>query len=329
MRSLVLAAVLASLAAQPLDRATIDATVRGAADVFEAEYFNLALSKSVSAELRRRAEAGTYASAPTPQDLARLLSRDLLELTRDKHVAVNIRAGAPGGGAVQRRNVPTTAGFRRTEILAGNVGLLDMAFFMRPVEHQDALAAAMKTLQPADALILDMRQNGGGSPDTVALLISYLVTETGRPLFEIVPRKGTPQKYATAELPAELRNGRRPVYVLTSPKSFSGGEGLGFILQDMKRAVVIGEATAGASNPGRGYPINDTFEITVTNGELLTAVSRRNWEGSGVTPDVQVPAADALTVAHVRAIDDLLATMAPGSKRDALSAARAALAVRR
>jgi C-terminal processing protease CtpA/Prc len=326
MRALL--AVILALHFQSIDRTTIESTVRGAADIFAAEYFDVPLSATVSIELKRRLEAGEYGTAATNQELGDRLTRDLFALTRDKHVAVRIRAGVQGGGPVQRRNVPTTAGFRRTEILPGNIGLLDMAFFMRPVEHRDALEAAMKTLQPADALILDMRQNGGGSPDTVALLISYLLDEPGRPLFEIRPRRGEATMYATASPALELRNGRRPVYVLTSTRSFSGGEGLGFVLQDLKRALVIGEVTAGAANPGRGYPINDIFEILVSNGQLLTSVSRRNWEGPGVTPDVAVPAADALTVAHLRAIDDLLAATPAGAKRDELTRVRAQISGR-
>lgn len=330
MRTLVAAVAILASTFQALDHDTIASTVRGAADIFAAEYFDVPLSASVSRELKRRLDAGRYASSASNQELAAALTRDLLELTRDKHVAVQIRRAATGGGAAQeRRDVPTTAGFRRTEILPGNIGLLDLAFFMRPVEHRDALAAAMKTLQPADALILDMRQNGGGSPGTVALLISYLVDEPGRPVFEIRPRTGAVQVYATESPALAIRNGRRPVYVLTSPKSFSGGEGLAFILQDMKRALVIGEGTAGAANPGRGYPINDTFEILVSNGQLLTSGSERNWEGTGVTPDVRVPAADALGVAHLRAIDDLLAQTPVGPKRGDLSRVRMQLSNRR
>ena len=304
MRALIAFAVLLSFSGQSIDRATTDSTVRGAADIFASEYFDAPLSARVSAELNRRLDAGEYAAAATNQALAERLTRDLYGLTRDKHVAVRIRVGGKGGGAAERRDVPTTAGFRRTEILPGNIGLLDMAFFMRPAEHRDALEAAMRKLQPADALILDMRQNGGGSPDTVALLISYLLDEPGRPLFEIRPRHGKTTVYATASPPIDIRNGRRPVYVLTSRQSFSGGEGLAFVLQDIGRAVVIGETTAGAANAGRGYPINDTFEIIVSNGQLLTSVSRRSWEGAGVVPDVLVPASEALEFARLRAISD-------------------------
>ena len=103
--------------------------------------------------------------------------------------------------------------------------------------------------------------------------------------------------------------------MLTSARTFSGGEGLAFLLQELKRAVVIGEVTAGAANPGRPYPAGELFEITVPNGRVVSTIRRANWEGHGVTPDISVPAADAFRVAHLRAIDDLLSNSVPGAPR--------------
>ncbi|MFA5907586.1 MAG: S41 family peptidase [Vicinamibacterales bacterium] len=291
--------------AQPASLAPglIAPTVTGVVDVFSREYFDIPLTGAVRLALTSALAGGRYAKAATPQELAELLTHDLYDVTRDKHVAVQVvRPSSATGSSPAQRDVPTTAGFRRTEVLPGNIGLLDMAYFLRPVEHRDALAAAMKLLQPAAALILDMRNNGGGSPGTVALLMSYLFEEPGKPLFEVIPRTGTREVYATVADTLAWRDGKRPVFVLTSKNSFSGGEGLAFLLQDLKRAVVIGESTAGAANPGRPYPVNDLFEITVPNGQLLTILSRRNWEGNGVTPDIKVPATDALTEAHTRAL---------------------------
>ena len=321
---MVLVLASARTPAQSFDAAAIGSAVRAVVDVFEREYFDAALSKTVADEISRRLDGGRYAGANPPAALATRLTADLYELTRDKHIAVAVatpRAANNGGGA-ERRNVPTTAGFRRTEIIAGNVGVLDLAFFMRPVEHRDALAAAMQVLQPADALLLDMRENGGGSPDTVALLISYLIDGSGQPLFEILRRDGSTDAYRTEAQAPATRNGRRPIYVLTSARTFSAGEGLAFLLQELKRAVVIGEVTAGAANPGRSYPAGTLFEITVPNGKVVTAIARGNWEGSGVAPDVAVPAADAFRVAHLRAIDDLLAT-ASAARREELTRIRA------
>ena len=101
------------------------------------------------------------------------------------------------------------------------------------------------------------------------------------------------------------RDGRRPVYVLTSARTFSAGEGFAFLLQERGRAEVIGERTPGAANPGRPYPVNALFEVTVPNGKVVSAVRRGNWEGIGVVPDIEVPAAEALRIAHARALERL------------------------
>ncbi len=308
---------------QALDASETRSAVKAVADVFAREYFDIPLSISIPEELRRRAASGRYTGF-TAETLARRLTTDFFELTKDRHIAVALarRGGGSAGSAPERRDVPTSAGFRRTEIIAGNIGVLDMAFFMRPVEHRDALAAAMRTLQPADALILDMRENGGGSPGTVALLISYLLDVPSQPLFEIVGRDGSRQMYRTEASLLPARNAARPVFVLTSRRSFSGGEGLAFLLQDLNRATVIGEVTAGAANPGRPYPAGELFDITVPNGQLLTATSKRNWEGRGVNPDILVPAADAFRVAYLRAIDDLLAAATTADRREELTKIR-------
>ena len=296
--------VAAHLVAQTprLDATSVERSVRDVAEVFAREYFDIPLIESVRAALGAGLADGRYGQAADAAQLAQWLTRDMHAVTGDKHIAVQL-ARPPGPGApAPRRDLPTTAGFRRTEILAGNVGLLEMTFFLRVVEHQAALDAAMKVLQPTAALILDMRANSGGAPGTVALLMSYLFEETGRPLFEIIPRRGARDLYSSTREPIAWRDGKRPVFVLTSKNSFSGGEGLAFLLQDAQRATVIGEVTAGAANPGRPYPVNELFEVTVPNGQLLTVISRKNWEGSGVTPDVVVPAADALKEAHTRAL---------------------------
>jgi C-terminal processing protease CtpA/Prc len=158
----------------------------------------------------------------------------------------------------------------------------------------------MRLLSRADALIIYMRSNGGGSPETVAHLLGYLLDGDAVHLFTITPRYGEPVSYET---PAGLgvSSGRRPLFVLTSPRTFSAGEGLAFLLQQRQRAQIVGERTAGAANPGRPYPVNDLFEVTVPNGRLGSAVDNRNWEGTGVTPDVFVAAEEALAAAHARA----------------------------
>jgi hypothetical protein len=305
---LICAALLAAigfLQAPELTAPSIDDTVSSVAKLISAEYFDVAIAKRVVDALNDK--RNSFVIAKTRAQLAQQINEVLFAATHDKHLrveAINPQPPAKASSAPSpnRRDQPTTAGFRRVEILPGHIGLLELTMFLRPIEHRDAIADAMKTLEPAKALIIDMRANGGGSPGTVALLMSYLFDEPDLPLFDIIPRDGEIDSYRTEPASAQMpRNGRRPIFVLTSSRSFSGGEGFAYLMQERKRAVIIGEKTAGAANPGRPYPVNEWFQVTIPNGHISSAIHHSNWEGDGVTPDILVPAAQALDVAIERA----------------------------
>jgi hypothetical protein len=293
-----------------IDRDLIRDTVQSLAAVVRREYMDAETAGRVERSLRQGLAADRYARAGSPEDLAAILTRDLFELTRDKHLSVAVvpdRAPGPASGthpesreAIARRS---NFGIQRVEILPGNIGYLNITWFYRPDEARYAITAAMQVLRNADALILDLRDNGGGSPETVALVASYLFDTPGLPLFEITARSGDGgRSYRTEATLLPETDGRRPVYALTSERTFSGGEGLAFILQERKRAEVIGETTAGAANPGRPYPLNAHFEATIPNGNVLSAVRRGKWEGTGVIPEVKTPASEAVRSAQRRAL---------------------------
>jgi hypothetical protein len=300
------------------DAAAVRATVAQVASVVQQEYFDAAVADRAAADLRARVAAGEYVDAATPEALAKALTRNLYAITRDKHIRVSVVApprspvSKPPAPADSRRGDARrdNGGVQRVEILAGNVGYLNVTSFWRIEEAREALASAMGVLRNADAVIVDMRRNSGGAPDSVALLLSYFIERPGVPLFEIIPRRGSATRYATQDVPAADRNARRPVYVLTSGRTFSAGESIAYLLHDQKRAEAIGEPTAGAANPGRPYAVNERFEVTVPNGRVRAANGGGNWEGSGVTPDVHVPESEALQTAHIRALRRLAAEAA-------------------
>lgn len=337
--SVALVLVLAPLALRPqnssplspkLDDALIKSTVESAAGLIHREYFDPDLAAKLDAALRQWLAEDRYANLKTPEALASALTSDLDSFSHDKHLAVTVipsntgpayGGGAYGGpGASQQSRAEavrvSNAGVQRIEILPGNVGYLNITAFFRPVEEVDAIAAALHMLRNADALILDMRDNSGGSPDTAALLASYFFDAPKLLLFEIVPRSGKIERYTTESVADQ--NGKRPLYVLTSAHTWSGGEGVAFILQERQRAEIIGETTVGAANPGKPYPINTTFSITIPNSHVRSAVRGTNWEGVGVVPDTAVPASDALRVAQAHALRQLLGQAPPGLRHDQL-----------
>jgi hypothetical protein len=299
--------------------------VESLATVVKREYFDPNVGSRVEVSLRERLAQGRYDKAHTLESLANMLTRDLFDLTHDKHLNVAVMHEAQStASSAKTTNLSREArgrrenfGVQRVEILAGNVGYLNLTAYYRPDEARDTLSAAMRTLQYADAIILDMRSNSGGSPETVALLTSYFFDTPRLPLFTIVDRSGESRQYFTEKTPLKERDESRPVYVLTSKQTFSAGEGTAFLLQERQRAEVVGETTAGAANPGQTYPVNSRFEVTVPNGKLEAAVTRKNWESCGVKPDVAVPASDALRVAHARALRHLLG-QSPNTNREEL-----------
>src|SRR4051812_9277844 len=311
-----------------LDPAFITNTVDTLGATIRREYFDAAAGARVDETLRRSLADGRYAGAPDDAALAAMVTRDLYAATHDKHLVLQALRDVPAererslAQADESRAVTvrrSNAGVRRIEILAGNVGYLELTSFFRPEEASDAIAAAMQTLAHADALILDMRSNGGGSPSTVALLVSYLL-EPGLPLWEIPPpAPEPPDPYAPGTAAPPAVNG--PGTGLTSSQTFSGGEGIAFILQERRRAEIVGEVTAGAANAGRPYRVNARFSVTIPNGQVKSAGRGGNWEGAGVTPEVKTSAADALKVAHQRALRGLIDRELAGPWRDTLERA--------
>lgn len=316
-----------------LDSDTIKSTVFETADIINREYMDAGQAARLADALRRHFNAGEYAGLVEPAALATRLTRDLFAESQDKHLAVTVSrqaAPTPNAPATATRSTReddvrrSNASVRMVQVLPGNVGYLNLTSFWRPEEATEAIDEAMRLLRRADALIIDMRENGGGAPGTVAVLAGHLFDQPNLLLFDIVPRTGETVAYTTpASLPMD-HDGQRPLYVLTSTRTFSAGEGFAFLMQERKRAQIVGDRTPGAANPGRSYPVNALFAVTVPNGRVRSGIAHSNWEGEGVVPDVEAAAADALRIAHGLAVTRLIET-ASGDWRTQLEAVRRTL----
>jgi C-terminal processing protease CtpA/Prc len=156
----------------------------------------------------------------------------------------------------------------------------------------------MAKLADVSALIVDLRENGGGSPAMVAHISSYLFSKRTH-LNDLWERRGnkTTEFWTKPELPGRKVGDNVPVYVLTASRTFSGAEEFTYNLKNLKRATIVGETTGGGAHPVSGHRINDHFMIGVPFARAINPYSKTNWEGTGVAPDVKVPAADAMTTA--------------------------------
>jgi tetratricopeptide (TPR) repeat protein len=214
---------------------------------------------------------------------------------RVRPVPADEPAGDPAAAmaAARRRMRAENYGFVRVEVLEGNVGYLDFRFFAPVEEARETAAAAMRLLANVDALVFDLRQNGGGSPDMVQFLCSYLFDERTH-LNSLYWREGdrTEAFWTLDDLPGP-RLADVPVFVLTAERTFSGAEEFAYNLRTRERATLVGETTGGGANPGGFMPVSDRLGIFVPTGRAVNPVTGTNWEGTGVEPHVAVPAEEA------------------------------------
>ena len=239
--------------------------------------------------LRQRLAAGAYHGLDEPT-LAKHLTAELFDLFRDAHLVVRVR-----------RERPARAGsaIRRVEILDGNIGYLDVRGIVLSEDGGRAIVASMELVSRTDALILDLRRNGGGSPDGVALWSSYFLPVEPTHLTSMHDRVTgqTRQYWSLPWLPGE-RYLDRPLCVLTSDRTFSGAEELCLNLHVRGRARLIGETTRGGAHPAHIFSLTPTMEIAVPYARPTNPITGGNWEGSGVEPDLAVPAEAAFDVAY-------------------------------
>ena len=266
----------------------------------------------IDKELRSRLARGEYDVAIDASSFAKLLTADLQALGHDKHLRVLI-GGAPSTGATRLFDGPTGT-FGRTERLPGDIAYIEISSFGRPPEvvHEEA-SRIMSGASDAKALILDLRSNGGGSPRTVALVASYLFGDKPVLLnsFYLRPIGGNDDSYTEPAVDGVKFGPDKPVYVLTSARTFSGAEEFAYDLQTQKRATIVGETTGGGANAGRTVPLPYGLTLFVPTGRAINPITKTNWEGVGVKPDVAIDADDALGVAYRLAQEAVAATASP------------------
>jgi hypothetical protein len=220
-------------------------------------------------------------------------------------------------------------GLHKVERLPGNVGYLDIHYLHRAEWGGDTAVAAMNFLANANALIIDLRQCLGGTPGMVALICSYLFGEEPVHLNSIYWRdEDVTQQYWTLPHVPGQRLGDKPVYILISEDTFSGGEEFAYDLQTRQRATIVGEGTDGGAHAGASYRLHPHFEVFIPIGRAINPVTQGNWGRWGVVPDVPVPQEQALEVAYrmaLKAIIERFGEAASGPLSLLLTEAQAAL----
>ena len=277
------------------------------------------VAREMERAIRAREEQGEYEGLTSAKEFAARLTEHLQAVSKDKHLRVRYWLRAPRSGpfesqrsnGARREMTWNNFGFERVERLPGNVGYLDLREFAPLELGRDTAAGAMAVLANTEALILDLRQNGGGTPHMVQFLCSYFFPEEPVHLNSLYfrPEDRTDEFWTLRELPGK-RYLDKPVFVLTSSDTFSAAEECAYDLQAQKRAAIIGETTGGGANPGGSHSLGEHLELFVPMGRAINPITQTNWEGVGVQPDVACKRENALAEAQVLALETVLAAEA-------------------
>lgn len=298
-------------------------------------YIEPAVARRIAAALREHERAGEYDAATDGMALAALLTRQIRDVSHDMHLEV-LYSQAP----LPERPPAATAGtdasyreameranctFESVKILPHNVGYLKLNSFPEPSVCGRAARAAMARLNNAGAIIFDLQDNRGGFPEMVMLIAAYLFDH---PVYMYNPREDMSERLWTRSPVPGNRLADKPAYVLTSSRTFSAAEHFTYNLKMLKRATLVGETTAGATDVGTFHRIDDHFGMGIRETRAINPYSEPDWAVTGVKPDVQVNAADALGTAERLARRDLLKKVRGQRTRLALSSIWRALSGR-
>ena len=284
------------------DRSTI---VQRLDELLRERYVFEDVADTMGDQLLQHLADGHYDQFNSFAALGAALTTELQDISHDKHLRVtpsSPRSMEPSEEEQQSRSSQraeqsrqSNYGFEQLLRLPGNVGLLDLrAFQGARGPARDVAQAAMNFLSSSDALIVDLRQNGGGDPAMVQLISSYLFDERTH-LNSLYFRAGDSlDEFWTLDEVFGQRMADVPVFVLTSAYTFSAAEEFTYSLQCLGRATIVGENTGGGAHPGGVTPLHESLSVFIPAGRAINPITGTNWEGTGVQPDVEVDADAAL-----------------------------------
>ena len=296
---------------------TRDKVIQHTIEIVKDHYAFPETGAEIADSIKGKMELGEYSEIETTSALCAKLRDDLTAVNQDKHLAVlywpegveqlTAMKGVDDGDLWYQRHQMNNFGMIRAEYLTGNVGYLDIRIFAPLSKARDATIHMMSYISNCDALIIDVRNHGGGDPHTSQLIQSYFFDEKPKLLLTLYNRrKDTHEQIRTIPHLPGKRLPSIPLYILTSKKSFSGAEGFSYSLKHHGRALIVGETTGGGAHTIDQMIVYDGFVINIPTGYPTHPETGGNWEGVGVEPDIIVPRDEALAVAHTHAIEALI-----------------------
>jgi retinol-binding protein 3 len=274
-------------------------------------------AKSISIYLQAQLKRNVYdALQNNPDKLAEKINTDINSIHRDPHLHIQYDPGfvqqderKPSEEEIKQNKKfwkENNYSFKKLEILPGNIGYFSLEGFMDDIESaKPTINSAMQFLSNTSALIIDLRENRGGSPEMVSQIESYFF-KVKTHMNDIVSRmaRDTTVFYADPAKADGLYLSM-PVYILTSHNTFSAAEDFCYAMQMEKRATIVGEITGGGAHPQMPFSVGQGFVVDIPFARSLNPITKTNWEGTGIQPDIEIMADKGKETAHIYAIENI------------------------
>ena len=312
--------VTTAFANEKITPSEIAEVVTSVGNLVQQKYVFPEKGQAIKAFLHQKLNRKDYKNITTHQALGESITTDIQTVSKDKHLRVsfapefvnelNKQASQHAPEALPESYIKRARrynfGFEEISIKPGNIGYINLTGFSNISIGGDTAVAAMNMVANTDAIIFDLRGNGGGSPSMIQLISSYLFDETPVHLNSFYWRENnrTNQTWTMPSVSGK-RNISADVYILTSGYTFSAAEEFAYNLKHQKRAMIIGEITGGGAHPGGPSVVNDNFTIFIPNGRAINPITKTNWEVVGVQPDIKVTSDKALDIAMKTALNKL------------------------
>ena len=306
----------------PLDAKMRAEVVTGVGDLLVKLYIFPEKAKEMAALITKKLQEGQYDKIDDVQAFASSLTDDLRSVTKDRHIRViygpeivkqiRVRESQSADDREKWRQQALQEerrenfGFKEVKLLDGNIGYLDLRGFSGFREAAETGIAAMNFLANADAVIIDLRRNGGGSPEMIQLMSSYFLK--GRTHLNSFENRGedTLEQYWSFPFVPGKPMFDTDLYILTNRTTFSAAEEFTYNMKNLKRATIVGETTGGGAHPGGTKIVNDSFLLWVPTGRAVNPITKTNWEGTGIAPDIAIESDKALDKARTVALEKMI-----------------------
>lgn len=319
---LLSSSIVASAADEPLTPAVRSAVLDAVAARLDSTYVDTAAAPKIVKALRAREEAHAYDAITNPAQFGEMVTRDMRSVNGDLHLGLRYskEPALPPGRGVSAFGDPRLLNFGmgKAEILDGNVGYLEITAFTGG-DYRDAVVDALRFLSRTDALILDVRRNGGGASDMSHFIFSHFFGSTPVPTIDVRTRASSEPNHrmSLADVPGPRRPDV-PLFVLISQATGSAAEEFSFVLKNRRRATLVGRRTAGAGHMVAQIPVGSGFTVSVSITRVSDPETGAEWEQVGVQPDIPVPPEQALQAAHTAALKAVAAGTTEASRSEVL-----------